>query len=94
MIDNPRKVAHFVGVYAATITNALHVHADHMAEAAEAARSEYERGQRDPAVKAEQDATMVVNNGYKVTAEMFEQEAGRARKVATELQELIDGDED
>lgn len=88
------RLAGYVERHIGTITNALHNHADHMRDAATQARAAYEAGQADPAVRAAQDASIMSNNGLRHAAAMFTEDADKARKVATELQDLVDAGDD
>jgi hypothetical protein len=76
------------------ITNALHVFADHMTEAAKNAMAEYQRGQDDEVIKAGQNRSMITNQGYRQSAEIFTDSARKARAAAAEINRLIDGDDD
>lgn len=73
---------------------ALTSYAEYMEEAATEARAAYEAGQADPAVKAAQDGSLVTNNGLRISAEMFTDSAERARFAASEMDDLLDAEED
>lgn len=87
------RIASYVGANSDTILNALHNQASRMEQAATEAIVGYEAGRADPKVQAAQNATLMTNNGLRQAATMFKQDAVRARRVATELQDLLD-DED
>lgn len=72
------------------IENALQVFARSMEGAAQTARAAYEAGQADSVVKADQDSTILPNKGLRTTADMFSQEAEKARRIAGELEWLLD----
>lgn len=87
------RIAKFVESSVWTIANALSNHAERMEQAAKEARTAYDAGQSDPEVKAAQDASLLTSNGLKFSAELFEQEAEKARKVCDDLQALLDSDD-
>ncbi len=93
IIDNPDAVARYVGDNLTVITNALHNHAERMTAAAADARTQYKAGQDNPETLAAQNASIITNQGYRMSAELFEQDAGKARGVAEHLTRLIDGDD-
>lgn len=71
------------------ITNALEYYARRMREEAAVAREHYEAGQADPAVKAQQDTSMVTNEAFRMAAEMFGDSAWRAEEAGNTLRSLI-----
>jgi hypothetical protein len=89
-----RRLAGFIDTNLHVITNALGNHAERMDAAAAEARSFFRAGQADPAVEAAQDASLLTNKGLLRSAEMFEQEAAKAREVSEQLSRLVEGDED
>jgi hypothetical protein len=75
------------------IVNALYVHAAHMGDAAQEARSAYEQGRADPAVRAAQDGSLVTHQGLRMSAQMFTEQADKARALAERITRIIDGDD-
>lgn len=88
------RMATYLRANAHTITNALRNHAEWQEISATAARKEWQRGLGDPAAKAEQDASLVTNHGYLLMAEMLEQDAAKARRVADEIDRLVEEDDE
>jgi hypothetical protein len=97
MFDTATEAA-ALGTYVAqhrdTITNALRVFARNMQDAATTAQAAYDAGQADPAVRAQQDATMMTNTGSKHSATMFTTEARKADAAADDIDRLVDGGAD
>lgn len=94
MFDKPadaQRVGNYVDENIDVIINALHNHAERMTDAAELAQAQYDAGQYDPDTKAAQDRSLVTNNGYKHSAQLFEKSAKKARTVANTLRTMIDG---
>lgn len=73
-----------------TVINALEYYARRMNEEARHAREQYEAGQADPRVKAAQDRSMMLNVGYRQSAEMFAGNAWRVTEIIEGLRHLID----
>lgn len=84
------KVAGYVSARLHVITNALRNHVEHMEKAAEVAETAYAAGQADPDVKAAQDASYITNKGLRTSAEMFRQDAHKARQVMEELEDMVE----
>ena len=76
------------------ITNALHVYARGMNDAAVEAQTAYDAGQADSEVKAAQDRTIMPNNGLLQAVLRFRQNADDATRIAGEIDRLIDGEDD
>jgi hypothetical protein len=72
------------------ITNALEVFARRMEEAAQQARADYEAGQAVPAVRDAQDSTLLTNRALRASADVFSENASRARRIAGEIVWLTD----
>ncbi len=90
LTDHERALVEFVKTNEYTITNALRVYAERMREGAVAARQQFEAGHADPVVKAAQNASLIANQGYRMAAEMAEESASSAVRVADELSGLVD----
>ncbi|MEU9404791.1 hypothetical protein AB0E08_03660 [Streptomyces sp. NPDC048281] len=76
------------------IQTALRVYAEGMDASAKEAQAAYEAGQADPKVKAEQDASLMTNRGFKHSAELFRESAKSARSASDEILNAILGPED
>ncbi len=63
-----------------------------MKDAAANARASYEAGQKDPALKESQDRSIVTNEGYRMTAEIFAGEARKAEDLIAAIGEAVDKD--
>ncbi len=92
--DRTVRLASYTEQHIYLITTALGVYAEHMREAADEAERHYRAGQDDAAVKTAQDRSMVTNNGYRQSAAMFRDCAGRAEAVLAGLAERTEDDED
>ncbi|MGN7135786.1 hypothetical protein [Streptomyces pseudogriseolus] len=71
--------------HSALIRQALYVYLERMEGAALGAEAEYKRGQEDPEVKAQQDASLMTNRGYRISAQMFRESADSARKALDDI---------
>lgn len=78
-------LAAFLSESGHVIDNALTNHVGHMTEAAKGARAAFEAGHSD---------ALVTNEGYRMSAEMFEQSAEKAREVRERLTELLEAVEE
>lgn len=71
----------FIRSHESVITNALHVFAKRMTEAAQEAQAAYEAGASD---------SLVTNSGFRASAELFRENGSEAHGVAVGLAELLD----
>lgn len=76
------------------IRTALHVYVERMEENAKECQAAYEAGQKDPEVKAKQDASYMTNAGLRHLAEMSRQSATTARKASDDILNAILGPEE
>lgn len=93
-MDIDAKLGYLVRTNESTVTNALRQHAARMREAAKDARAAFQAGQDDAEVKAQQDRSIMTNNGFRMSVQIFEEDAKKAEKVADEIDRLLDDLED
>lgn len=63
---------------------------ERMTEAAKDAEANYRLGREDPAIKADQDKSIVTNNGWRDLATIFREQAADAERIRRELLDLMD----
>ncbi|WP_369272374.1 hypothetical protein AB5J55_22375 [Streptomyces sp. R11] len=81
----------FLQEHEGIIRAALGSHARRMREDSVAAKSEYERGQKDPEVKAAQDNSLMTNFGFKHASALFMDSAESAEDASRDLSDVMLG---
>ncbi len=79
------ELSTYVVQHMSVITNALSTHVDYMRTNARRAMEAYEAGHSDG---------IMSNEGYRMSAEVFTQDADKAKAVYDNLIEMMDGDGD
>lgn len=89
-----RELEQFLATHESVVTTALEIYDGYMREEAGKLRDYYDSIKDDPEKVAAQDQTRFTTHGVRMSAEVFDDSAKRARRALAALRDITEGDDD